>query len=178
MKIGLIDVDGYNGKYKVSPTGDIYSMYRFANIHGEVRRIDKVKKLSPCVDKKGYLVVNLYDENGNIKSKKVHRLVAEAFLPNPQGKRCVCHKDNNPKNCDVDNLYWGTDLENQRQAWRDGRHKRIQPVISLNESNEVVSVYESQSDASRKTGIPQANIWKCLNGERKTAGGLKWRRLD
>lgn len=177
MKIGLIDVEGYEGRYKVSSSGDVYSMYRFVSIHGRIRKIEKVKKLSPSVDKHGYLVVNLYGKHGKPVSKKVHRMVAEAFLPNPHNKRCVCHKDNNPKNCCVSNLYWGTDAENQHQAWKDGRHKSRQAIASVDDNGKVLTAYESQSDASRKTGIPQANIWKCLNGERKTAGGMRWQRL-
>lgn len=58
---------------------------------------------------------------GKKKNAKIHRLVAEAYLPNPENKPCVCHKDNNPRNNHVSNLYWGTYKENSEQMVRDGR---------------------------------------------------------
>lgn len=56
------------------------------------------------------------------RSLKVSRLVALAYIPNPENKPCVCHKDNNPLNNHVDNLYWGTQAENMQQCIRDGRY--------------------------------------------------------
>lgn len=185
MKIGLIDVDGkfkpidgYNGRYIIFETGVVVSMYRFSNIHGTMTRIDKPKILTPSHDKKGYMIVNLYDGNGGRKSSKVHRLVACAFLPNPDNKRCVCHKDNDTSNNCADNLYWGTDKENQNQAWKDGLHKNICAVKQLTKTGETVKHFSSESEASRVTGIPQANIWKCISGERKSAGGYVWQKSD
>ena len=58
---------------------------------------------------------------GITRSLKVSRLVAEAYIPNPDNKPCVCHKDNNPLNNRVNNLYWGTYSENMQQCIRDGR---------------------------------------------------------
>lgn len=171
-------VNGYEGKYAISDTGIVISLYRMTNIHGVMHRIDKPKVLKPNTDKKGYFVVNLFDGLGNCKSQKVHRLVASAFLDNPENKRCVCHKDNNPKNNNVDNLYWGTDKENQDQAWRDGLHKSEMAVVCFDLNGNEVARYKSQTEAMRKTGIPQANIYQCIKGKRRTAGGLIWRKLD
>lgn len=64
------------------------------------------------------------------KNYKIHRLVALAYIPNPENKPCVCHKDNNPLNNRVDNLYWGTQAENMSQASRDNRlgvNKKLNP---------------------------------------------------
>lgn len=171
-------IEGYGDKYTISSDGTITSMYRISNIHGVLTKVGEKKKLKPSKDKKGYLIVNLYNGNGKPKSFKVHRLVAIAFLPNPENKRCVCHKDNNPTNCNVENLYWGTDKENQKQAWEDGIHKNRMSVIKYDKQNNIVCTYESQSEASRQSGIPQSNIWKCIKGERKTAGGYIWRKSD
>ena len=68
---------------------------------------------------RGYLKVKI---EGSTYS--VHRLVAMTYIPNPENKPCVCHKDNNPLNNDVDNLYWGTVQENISQKVRDGRAKK------------------------------------------------------
>ena len=184
MKIGLIDVDGkivryvdgYGDKYAVDIYGNVYSMYRMSNIHGSLMKVGKPKLLKPSIDKKGYLIVNLYHGDGKPKSMKVHRLVALAFLENPKNKRCVCHKDNNPQNNELSNLYWGTDQENQEQAWKDGLHKSEQSVSQYDLDGNFIHRYRSQNEASRQTRIPQSNIWKCLIGERKTAGGFIWQR--
>jgi len=189
MRIGLIDVDeekkmrikeieGFDGRYTISDTGEVRSVYRFSNIHGVLMRVGKPKLLKPSKDKRGYLIVNLYKGDGKPISKKVHRLVAEAFIENPLNKRCVCHKDNNPENCNVENLYWGTDKENQDQAWRDGLHKSEMPVVQISAEDEVVGIYRSQREASDKTGVGQRNISACIRNKRKYAGGYKWQKLD
>ena len=171
-------VVGYEDRYIVTTLGDIFSIKRTIYSHGKNVVTNKQYKLKPSKDKKGYLIVNLFDEKGKHKSMKVHRLVAMAFIPNPYGKRCVCHKDNNPGNNSIDNLYWGTDKENQKQAWDDGLHKNTQPVTQLDKNGTKIAEFNSQSEASKMTGVPQANIWKCLVGERKTAGGYIWQRSD
>lgn len=180
MRVGIIDVEvwkgikGYEGIYKVSNLGNVKSLKRLTNIHGKETWIYSEKLLKPSKDKKGYLIVNLY-KNKKCKSMKVHRLVALAFLKNPEFKRCVCHYDNNTSNNKIDNLYWGTDKENQKQAWDDGLHKNLISVYSVDENGKRVK-YKSQSEASKKTKIPQSNIWKCCEGLRHTAGGYTWEK--
>ena len=171
-------IDGFGDRYTISEDGTVTSMYRLSNIHGVLTKVGKPKILKRSSDKKGYLVVNLYKGDGKPHSKKVHRLVAEAFLDNPGNKRCVCHKDNNPANCHVSNLYWGTDKENQDQAWIDGLHKNRMPVIQLDNNGNVVAAYKTQSEAGRKAKVAQQNICKCISGERGSAGGYTWQRLD
>lgn len=178
MKIELIDVDGFNGKYVISRDGYIYSTYKNFFSHGVLRKSCKLTKLKPSLDKRGYLVVNLHDDNGNVKAYKLHRLVAQAFLPNLDNKRCVCHIDNDKTNCCVDNLYWGTDLENNHQARQDRLYGNEQPIGQYKLDGTLIAIYPSQSEASRKNGISQSNLWKCIEGKRKTTGGYIWRRLD
>lgn len=189
-KIGLIDVDeiaknervlpieGYGGKYLVSESGKVISVYRHTNIHGVIVRLNKTILLKPSPDSKGYLNVNLFDDQGKYKTVKVHRLVAGAFLDNPLHKRCVCHKDNNPQNNHVDNLYWGTDKENQAQAWEDGLHKNRIPVKQIDKTGMTVAIFKSLSEAAREKNISQQNIQKCIYGKRKSAGGYIWQKLD
>lgn len=93
------DIQGYDGLYQVSSWGRVRSWYSCI--------------LHPEVTKKGYLRVDLYDADGNRKHKKVHRLVANAFIPNSDGKPQVNHKDGNKKNNSVTNLEWVTDAENK-----------------------------------------------------------------
>ena len=91
--------------YHISNVGKIYS-----RVKGYWR------ELTPCINREGYLRIKL-----NGKQYSIHRLVAEAYIPNPENKPCVCHKDNNPLNNRVSNLYWGTPRDNTQQCIRDGR---------------------------------------------------------
>lgn len=181
IKIGLIDVDGinikpvkgYEDRYVISRSGDIWSIKRSLFSHGKILETNKPYKLKPSKDKYGYLVVNLYNGNG-CKSKKVHNLVASTFIENPYNKKCACHKDNNKENCNADNLYWGTDEENNLQARKDGLFKNETKVCQYDLNDNFINEYKSIAEAIRKSGAK--NIWKCIHGERKTAGGYKWKK--
>lgn len=84
---------------------------------GNVMALDGEYQLCPEETKKGYLRVDLYDSDGIRKHFKVHRLVAEAFIPNPDGKPQVNHIDGNKKNNSVTNLEWVTDFENKQKRY-------------------------------------------------------------
>ena len=182
MKTNLVKFDGktvkpivgYEDRYVVSDDGDVWSIKRNVFCHGEIVETHKPHKLKPSIDSRGYFVVNLYNGK-NRKSKKVHNIVAEAFIANPQKKKCACHVDNNKRNNSVDNLYWGTDSENLKQAWRDGLYKTEMPVAQIDASGNIVEVFKSQAEAARKLGVSQQNISSCVRGLRKAVGGYAWR---
>ena len=96
------EVKGYEGLYAVSTWG-------------RVKRMSDDVMLKPEETSKGYLRVDLYDENGKRKHFKVHRLVAQAFIDNPEKKPQVNHIDGNKKNNSVTNLEWVTDKENKEK---------------------------------------------------------------
>ena len=98
---------GYDGLYQVTSSGRIFSL-----------RNNKFLILSP--DSKGYLRVQLF--NHGKRTYKVHRLVAQTFIPNPENKPQVNHIDGNKKNNCVANLEWCTNQENQTHAWKNGLH--------------------------------------------------------
>lgn len=106
------DIEGYEGLYQVSNLGRVKSLGN-----------DKTKKekiLSQYENKNGYLYVNLC-KDGKMKTFRVHRLVANAFIPNPNGYRCVNHKDEDKTNNCVDNLEWCTHQYNNTFGTRIAR---------------------------------------------------------
>lgn len=96
-------VVGYEGLYEVSNTGRVRSVDRYVKTCYGSYRLHKGKVLSPGIRPDGYLVVSL-----QYRMFRVHRLVAQAFLPNPDNLPQVNHRDENPGNNNVDNLEWCT----------------------------------------------------------------------
>lgn len=112
------DIKGHEGLYQVSNMGRVRS-YAFISWNGKSSFIKRGKTLKIATTG-GKARVSLY-KGAKSKSQLVSRLVAIAFLPNRENKRCVCHKDDNPLNNDVKNLFWGTHQENMRDCIMKGR---------------------------------------------------------
>ena len=98
-------IEGYEGLYEVSNTGQVRSFDRYVKYSNGRIHLHKGKVLSPIKDRDGYLQVNLC-YSGRINSIKIHRLVAQAFIPNPDNLPQVNHKDEVKTNNNVDNLEW------------------------------------------------------------------------
>lgn len=101
------DIKGFEGKYAVTETGQIYSY-----------KLQTFRKLK--VDKYGYFCLGLTTTNRQQKSYTVHRLVAQAYLPNDLNLPCINHKDGNKANNHVSNLEWCSWKDNTRHAWNLG----------------------------------------------------------
>ena len=158
-----MDVDGYKGLYQVSNLGNVRSITRYKKV------------LKPQIDKDGYRSVILKNK-GSQRHFRVCRLVASAFVPNPQAKEVVNHIDLNRQNDCVSNLEWCTAQENVTHSVKLGRYNGHghKPVIQT-QNGEVIKIWPSISDASRGLNIPIANISKCLSGKRNRAGGFEWK---
>ncbi|AZF89223.1 HNH nuclease like protein [Bacillus phage vB_BthM-Goe5] len=174
-------VEGYEGLYLVSETGVIKSEDRVVkHSRGGNKRL-KSKTLTHKVDKYGYAEVSL-SKDGKRTSCKVHRLVAQAFVDNPNedNNTHINHKDEDKLNNHKDNLEWCTPSYNNSYGTRVSRvsnkksggvNKRA--VISINIKTGESKLYSSMS-LLKEEGFDPRGIWKCCNGFSKTYKGFYW----
>ena len=121
------------------------------------------------------MVVHL--SNKITRSFYIHRLVALAFIPNPQGLPHINHKNEIKTDNRIENLEWCDSYYNNNYGTRNQKIKvnRSFPVAQLDLDGSVVNMFFGISEAQRQTGIDRPNICKCLKGKTKTAGGYKWK---
>ena len=174
------DIYGYEGYYQISNYGRVKSLSRIINTCHKSKRTTNEKILKHSFNRR-YPFVGL-NRYGISKNKSIHRLIAVAFIPNPENKPCINHKDGNPSNKDIINLEWVTHSENDIHAVKIGLRKYIKgkdnhtskPVIQLTLDNEFIEYHDSIKIASIKTGIIASNIGRACSNKRETAGGYKW----
>lgn len=131
----------------------------------------------------GYLGTILTNKNGKRVSIKIHRLVALAFLPNPNNYQYVNHKDEDPTNNDVTNLEWCTAQYNELYGSHINCLLSPPQTVEMLDPNtdEILQIFTSMSEAAKRVGKPRqghANISACCSGRRKTAYGYKWRKKN
>lgn len=147
--------------YEISSHGRVYSHHR-----------NKLKKLVP--DKDGYNTAILHDKR-RFKNCKVHRLVAQAFIPNPNNLPQVNHKDEIKDNNYVDNLEWCTNKYNLNYS--DTAKSKRTLVGKYNSNGDLIKAYNSMT-AVNEDGYDQAHVSKVCNGIRPHHKGYIWRFLD
>lgn len=169
------DIPGYEGLYQVSNFGRVYSVKRM----NRDRCIGGRFICQSSVDKKNnsYMHVQLC-KNGEEKCVLVHRLVAMAFIPNPDNLPQVNHKDENKQNNHVDNLEWCTHKYNMNYGSRFQvcmNHPRLSKPIGQFKDGVLVKTYPSIAEAIRATG--KKNIQSVLYGKKKHCAGYEWKYL-
>lgn len=157
--------------WKDIPEYDNYEV----NEEGQVRR--KAQTLKPGSIPSGHLTVALCKGHGKPKSMYVHRLVAAAFLDNPENKPLVNHKNGNPKDNRLENLEWSTYAENNSHAYKsNGRRAPAElPVSAIDGNGEVVMSFRSGADAAKFLGVTT----KAINSAVQRSGtckGYRWVR--
>lgn len=164
------DVVGYEGNYKISNLGRIKSLSKYNKMG-----FDTIMSQSYKCE---YMYINLY-KNGKLSSKRVHRLVAQAFIPNPLNKPQVNHINGIKTDNRAENLEWCSRSENMLHAYRNGlvknnmnsinamRKANIKPIYQLKDGI-IINEFESVSKASKKLKINEKLIYRVLGGFRKT----------
>jgi len=176
------EIEGTNGAYLVSNLGRVKSL-NFRMQKGNEKIMVGGK------DEKGYVVVTISVLKGR-KTQKVHRLVAKAFVPNPNGFREVNHIDGNKENNAADNLEWTTrkgnmahanrmgamnNARSELQKWNDENWKI--PVVATNVKTGEEILYDSLTEAAERCGVELSHVSQCVSGKRKTTGGFAFRKV-
>ena len=152
------DIQGYEGLYQVTSCGKVWSYKR-------------KRFLKPFKRKRGYLAVGLY-KNGKTNYYYVHRLVAMAYIPNPDNLPQINHKDENKENNALQNLEWCTCEYNINYG---NRNQKISKPVYCEELNRI---FVSINAAARELDLNSGHISSCCKGKLKTAGGYHWKYVE
>lgn len=171
-----IRIKGFEDYY-ITNTGDVYSRSSYLN--------GRIKKLKPKISPDGYLSVGIYS-NKKVSWKRINRLVAQEFIPNPENKPQVNHKNGIKTDNRVENLEWSTASENIKHKFSVLGHKghnfgkkgvqcRWAKKVLQIKDGKIVGYFYGADEAYRITKINAGHIRSCCYGDRKTAGGYQWR---
>ena len=145
------DIENYEGLYAVTSCGKVWSY--------------KSKRfLRPYANTDGYQRISLC-KNGEVKKYYIHRLVAEAYLPNPENLPQVDHIDNDKTHNYLNNLQWITNRDNSRKA-------NNKPILQYDLDGNFVKEWNCAADVGKEASV---NICNCLKGRQKTACGYIWK---
>ena len=150
------EIQGFEGEYAVSSMG-------------RVKNLKNGKIFTGVNNGNGYKIITLKG-----KTYMVHRLVALAFIPNPDNLPYINHIDEKKDNNDVSNLEWCTASYNTNYS----SHKQSCKINQITKDSELVKTWESSMQINRETGYDASSIIKCCRGKRKQAYGYRWEYAD
>lgn len=149
------------------------------NERGEIRYKDTGKLASTSIAATGYVQVGVWYQ-GKSRTYNVHRLVAEAFIPNPDNLPEVNHKDENRANCSVDNLEWCTSKYNSNYGTCIEKQRKYgcKPVVAIDKVTGEETEYYSAAEAGRRLSVDPDRITRALRGERRGTLNHYWRYAE
>lgn len=204
-------IKGYEGLYEVSNMGRVRSIDRlveFAHYGGVTMSVKRGRYLTPQVGKSNPYAYVMLCKKGIRKRVRLHRIVAEAFIPNPNNYPIINHKDENHTNNRVENLEWCTPLYNNNYGTRKQRgiktrmerypkgeeHERLakfratmkernrlsaeRPIYMCDKDGSIIKKYRSAIEAGKELGLWPQNIRNVLYGKYKHTGGYYFKRAD
>lgn len=156
------DVVGYEGLYKVNNLGKVIKLGK------------NIRFMTPCKDRCGYLFIRL-TKNGKRKTKMLHDVIGEAFIPNPNNLPEINHKDENKLNNNLDNLEWCNRQYNNNYGTRTQRasQKAYKKVYKYDTNMEFIKEYNSVQETLEDNFEPK-HVSDCALGKRKTHKGFIW----
>ena len=168
------DIQGYEGLYQVSNLGNVKSFY-----------FDPPIILKSCKNQKGYLHIVL-NKNGIKKTVRIHRLVAQAFVDNPNNKEQVNHIDGIKINNNACNLEWVSNQENISHASKNGlladvtgnNNPRCRAINQYDLNNKFIKQWKSFYEIKKSLGIDRSCIWRCCIGKFQQSHNYIWRYAD
>lgn len=155
------DIKGYEGLYQISSLGNVKSL----NYHRERRE----KLLNQELDIHGYYKITLW-KNNVYKKYSIHKLVAEAFIPNPNNCQYINHKNEIKTDNKIENLEWCTAKYNVNYSKR----KLCKPILQYDLDDNFIKEWESAMEIERSLGFNNSQINKCCKGFYEKAHGYKW----
>lgn len=181
-------IEGYEGKYEVSNTGKVRNL--------NYRNQGRTREFKKSLNDWGYEFVHIYS-NGHTKKHMVNVLVARAFIPNPENKPQVNHKDGNKRNNCVSNLEWATQSENMLHAYKTGLSEKTRegarergkelakhlsesrkvPIKAIHIETGAEKEYASIKEACEELGVSQWNVYAVTQGKRKHTKGYTFEKL-
>lgn len=172
------DIKGYEGLYQVSNLGRVKGLDRYVKNNHSVRYV-KERILKPNKNKDGYFTISFW-VNGKMKQYYVHRLVAEAFLDNPNNYPIVNHRDETSSNNNSSNLEWCSYKYNNDYGTRKIRSMISQgkKVLQYDLQDNLIKEWNSTREIERELKIHHSLISNCCRGKREMIKNNKWKYKD
>ena len=162
----LYPIPGFD-RYLASRDGRVFSK--------NYNNTGKIKPLVGKSDKDGYIELLIRTNDGKRKYVRKHRLIALAFIPNPDNLQQVNHKNGDTADCEASNLEWCTQSDNVKHSHRQLGWDKSMPILQFGSDGNIIGRYSSTYEAEEKTGIKHQNIWACLKGKQRTTKGCTWK---